>query len=130
MAKTKLGMDEETYRQMLQERIGVSSCSKASDTKLRNLWQWLQPQVNRGRSARGRSKNQPLAPQLKFAFALWNNLATAKVVEDASFKAFAHWAKVWLSLPKESSLGNASSAQQSRLCEYIKQWCNRTSTEY
>lgn len=98
VAKKDLGIDEDTYRTMLEEKFGVRSRTKMNDGQLITLIEdfksmgWKpKPSKRRQRRDHGR----PLAddPQAKKARALWLSLYWLGIVRDNREAALAGYVK-------------------------------------
>jgi len=98
IAKKDLGLDEDTYRDMLEEKFGVRSRTAMSDGQLVTLVEdfkslgWKpKPSKRRQRQDHGR----PLAddPQAKKARALWLSLYWLGIVRDNREAALAGYVK-------------------------------------
>lgn len=80
MGKRKLGMDNETYRQMLRGLTGLDSCSQMTAHELKTV---LFHMRQAGFSAQPRK----LSPQERKIRALWLLLHEAGQVQDKSLRA-------------------------------------------
>ncbi len=130
VARNELGMDEESYRQMLAnipELEGATSTSKLAVPKLELVLEQLK---NKGFKVVPKNKNvtaKPAAkmaddPQSRLIRHLWLRLHTAGVVRDGSEQALA---KFVANCTRVEALQWLSSDQASQVIERLKQWAKR-----
>ena len=127
-----LGLDEETYRDMLESITGMRSCGDRKMTpkkltavlaRMRELGFDAAPQ------ARAKPKAAPKAPlasprQLGRVRGLWQRMHSFSIVHDVSDSAMDAYSRRMVGC----HLGACTGAQCQRLIECLKQWWRRAAT--
>lgn len=127
IAQGQLGLDDETYRDMLENVTGKRSAAKLKVWELDNV---IKHMIKKGfkpkKSRRSGATNQADDSQSKKIRSLWIQLNEAGKVRDSSEKALVTWAKNTLKITKGiEALQWLSVNQKSRLIESLKQWLAR-----
>lgn len=125
VAKSKLLLDNETYRLLLEEETGKTS------TQLMKVWE-LEKVVKRMKSS-GFKVRKPVAakrppadePQAKKIRALWLALHEGGLVRDPSETALCRYVKRQTGI---EALQWLNPQQASQVIEALKQWLQRTTT--
>jgi len=127
MIRKEIGMDDDSYRMMLQQVAGVTSSKQIRD------YASMQAVIDHLRSLRARSKRtRRQASNGKDAMlakieVLWKLLADAGVVHNPGPAALQRWAARVTGINKLQWLENGHKAQ---LIEALKQWCERERVPY
>lgn len=124
VAKSKLALDEETYRAMLLRIGGKNSSAELSVPKLVLVLEYLKNSgftVNSKKSTRLESGD----PQSRMIRGLWLQLANMGVVRNASEAALAAFVE---RMTKVAALQWLSTAQASHMIEHLKEWRQRIVT--
>ncbi|HLW71365.1 MAG TPA: regulatory protein GemA [Candidatus Binataceae bacterium] len=119
--RTQLGIDENTYRNLLWELTGKTSAGQMSDDEIGRC---LDEFRRRGaRSHRTMAPDQsPAAPQLRLAIAIWRDLADMGVLHDPSDAALRTFAKRLTGVATPEWL---NVKQMNVLIESLKVWRRR-----
>lgn len=120
IAKKDLGLDDETYRALLQRVAGVQSardldakgCSTVLAEFYRSGWRPKPPRSKQGATL----ANDPQSRKIR---ALWLTLFDAGVVRDASEQALGRYCKRQTGVERLHWL---SAGQARKLIEALKQW--------
>ncbi|EHF4787286.1 regulatory protein GemA [Salmonella enterica] len=126
IAKNKLGIDTDTYRQMLLSITGVTSTSTMNPGQLKKVLNVMKDKGFRVKPAAKARSSRPLVdtPQVKKLRALWLEMHQQGKVRDSSEVALQAWVKRETGVDKLQWLepGMAS------LCiEKLKKWQKRPS---
>ncbi|UMS06100.1 regulatory protein GemA [Escherichia coli] len=124
IARNELGMDEDTYRQMLQGLTGKASTKGMDTTQLNCVLESMKRKGFRVKPAGKASSCLPLDnhPQSRKIRALWLEMAAAGIVRDRSENALARWIKRETGI---SALRWLSTEQASSVIEKLKKWQRR-----
>ena len=124
IARNELGMDEDTYHQMLQGLTGKASTKGMDTTQLNCVLESMKKKGFRVKPARKASSGLPLDnhPQSRKIRALWLEMAAAGIVRDRSENALARWIKRETGI---SALRWLSTEQASSVIEKLKKWQRR-----
>ena len=124
IARNELGMDEDTYRQMLQGLTGKASTKGMDTTQLNCVLESMKKKGFRVKPARKASSGLPRDnhPQSRKIRALWLEMAAAGIVRDSSEQALALWVKRETGI---SALRWLSNEQASSVIEKLKKWQRR-----
>ncbi|EES4555917.1 regulatory protein GemA [Escherichia coli] len=124
IARNELGMDEDTYRQMLQGLTGKASTKGMDTTQLNCVLESMKRKGFRVRPAGKASSGLPLDnhPQSRKIRALWLEMAAAGIVRDRSENALAWWIKRETGI---SALRWLNTEQASSVIEKLKKWQRR-----
>ncbi len=130
IAKKDLGLDDDTYREML---FTLTRKRSSSELDAHQRGQVLQHMISRGwkpkptRRAPARAAKAP--PQVRLIYALWGLLARHGAIQDRSPAALRSWIRHWgQSNPEEVGEGSPEMlipAMRHRVAEYLIQWCLR-----
>ncbi len=112
-ARRTLGLNDVTYRELLHNTTGHSSCSELSVAQLRRV---LDAMRSRGFAFRPAQNNS-----IRKLFACWHALADAGKVRDRSRKALDAYARRICG----QDLTALTPAQTSHLIETLKRWQER-----
>ncbi|EKZ9425939.1 regulatory protein GemA [Salmonella enterica] len=95
IAKGKLGMDTDTYRQMLLSITGVTSTSTMNPGQLNKVLAAMKTKGFVVKPSRKARTTRPLAdsPQARKLRALWLEMHTQGIVRDSSEAALQAWVK-------------------------------------
>lgn len=124
IAKQQLGMDDDTYRQMLWTVARVNSAGDLDWKGRKDVLDHLKSKGFKVKPSKNAKTTRPLASdeQSKKIRALWLDLHTAGAVRDPSEKALATYVK---RMSKVGALQWLSSAQASAVIESLKSWLDR-----
>lgn len=124
IAKQQLGMDDDTYRQMLWTVARVKSAGDLDWKGRKDVLDHLKSKGFKVKPSKNAKTTRPLASdeQSKKIRALWLDLHTAGAVRDPSEKALATYVK---RMSKVGALQWLSSAQASAVIESLKAWMDR-----
>lgn len=111
--KRALGLDDDTYREMLVDVTGLDSCRKMTARDLKKV-------LFRLRQAGFVQTQKDPSPQEKKIRALWITLAKAGVVKDQSRKAMYAYVRRMTQRTKNLT----------PVIESLKAWCQREGVEY
>lgn len=120
MAKSRLGMDDTTYREFLTVVIGRDSLRGSTSGE---QWRVMEELKRRGfvpRSAR-RSPAAADSPQARKIRSLWLTMADCGIVRDRSEKALGTYVRRITG----GGLADASTKQLSLVIETLKRWLDR-----
>ena len=120
VAKSQLGMDDDTYRALLLDLTGKDSCSKLTRGE---QWQVIEELKRKGFQKKPTHKGKHLIsdPQAKKIRALWLTMADCGIVRDRSEKALATCMRRFTG----RTLEDASVKQCQAMIEILKQWFDR-----
>ena len=120
VAKSQLGMDDDTYRALLLDLTGKDSCSKLTRGE---QWQVIEELKRKGFQKKPTHKGKHLIsdPQAKKIRALWLTMADCGIVHDRSEKALAKCMRRFTG----RTLEDASVKQCQAMIEILKQWFDR-----
>ena len=123
-AKSKLQLDDETYRLMLQEETGKNSTTAMAVWELEKIVTRLKKSGFKVKKPALKAKRNISADdaQSKMIRGLWIELHQAGIVRDPSETALAHWVKRQTGV---DALQWLTSAQASNVIEALKQWQQR-----
>lgn len=120
IAKSQLGMDDETYRTFLQNVTGKSSCAKMTTME---LWEVAEALKAAGfvKVASRKKQAGPADPQHSKIRALWLSMADAGIVRNRSEKALNQYVKriTGYELPQ------CTVKQCQAVIETLKKWIER-----
>lgn len=112
IAKQSLGMDDDHYRDLMATVCGgIRSAAELDFTGRKRFLEHLQACLRaHGRVPRERVIKAPLSPAQRKMWALWMQLADAKLVQERTMAALAAWATrqtgvqrlEWLNEPQEA----------------------------
>ncbi|MBA1302729.1 MULTISPECIES: gp16 family protein [Pseudomonas] len=129
VARRELRMDADTYRLMLAGMKGLGGATSTAELSVPNLLSVLEQLKQKGFKVRpNKAGKRPLADddQSKKIRSLWLTLHDLGEVRDPSEAALA---KFVLSMTRVSALQWLSTAQASRVIEYLKQWHYRVTNK-
>lgn len=120
VAKSQLGMDDDTYRALLLDLTGKDSCSKLTRAE---QWQVIEDLKRKGFQKKPTHKGKHLIsdPQAKKIRALWLTMADCGIVRDRSEKALAKCMRRFTG----RTLEDANVKQCQTMIEILKQWFDR-----
>lgn len=119
MGKRKLGMDNETYREMLRSLTGLDSCSQMTTRELKHVLLHM-------RQAGFSPAPREISPQMRKCRALWLLLHEAGVVRDKSIRALKGYIRRMIRIDP----ARATVSDMALVIESLKAWCERTNVEY
>ena len=124
IAKNKLQLDEDTYRQMLQGLTGKASTKSMDVSDLNKVLDAMKKKGFRISPAKKAQYRLPLDDhtQSRKIRALWLEMAAAGIVRDRSEQALARWVKRETGI---SALRWLSNEQASGVIEKLKKWQHR-----
>ncbi|HGB3471633.1 TPA: gp16 family protein [Salmonella enterica subsp. diarizonae serovar 61:l,v:z35] len=126
VAKGKLGIDTDTYRQMLLSITGVTSTSSMNPGQLNKVLNAMKRQDFQVKPARKARTQRPLVdtPQVKKLRALWLEMHSSGIVRDSGEAALQAWVKRETGVDRLQWL---EPEQASRCIESLKKWQKRFS---
>lgn len=117
-------MDDDTYRQMLEDMFGVSSSGKLNQ---RQRWQLIARFKQLGAEFIRKNKNRkPDDPQAQKIRALWLTLHKAGIVRDSSDAALNKYVK---RMTGKEALSWINTHDGVMVIESLKKWIERTESE-
>lgn len=123
IAKKALGMDDDTYRLMLENITGKTSCKGMNINERYKVLAHCRKIGWKPKAKRGQGKSTDWRkPRIAKITALWITLFDADIVQDKSLTAMEHWCET---LTGKSSLNWSTSADLNNCIEGLKSWCNR-----
>jgi phage gp16-like protein len=130
IAKQQLGLDDDTYREML---FTVTRKRSASDLDAHERNQVLQHLMSRGwkpkQTTAPRERVAKAPPQVRLIYALWGLLARNGAIQDRSPSALRAWVRHWgQATPEDVGEGAPEmlpAPVRHRVAEYLIQWCLR-----
>lgn len=129
IAKQQLGLDDDTYREML---FTVTRKRSASELDAHERNQVLQHLMSRGwkpKQAPQPARAEKAPPQVRLIYALWGLLARNGAIQDRSPAALRAWIRHWgQATPDEVGEGAPEmlpAPTRHRVAEYLIQWCLR-----
>lgn len=120
MGKRKLGMDNETYREMLRNLTGLDSCSQMTARELKYVLRHMR------QAGFSPAPRETLSPQMQKCRALWLLLHEAGVVRDKSIRALKGYIRRMIHIDPD----RATVHDMALVIESLKAWCGRTNVEY
>ncbi|EBW7149639.1 gp16 family protein [Citrobacter braakii] len=95
IAKNKLGIDTDTYRQMLLSITGITSTSGMNPGQLNKVLAAMKAKGFKVKPSRKARTTRPLAdhPQARKLRALWLEMYAQGIVRDSSEEALRRWVK-------------------------------------
>lgn len=124
IAKKELGLDDETYRDMLESITGKRSAGKLSDGQLVVV---LKTFKTHGFTPKKKHEfKKETDPQIRMALSLWSQLHKAKVVRDGSRSAFTSFVKRMTKVDRFEWLDRAD---LNIVIEALKAMCFRNNIE-
>ena len=123
IAKRDLGLDEETYRGMLDALFGRTSAKDLTDAELDQLIEHLVAHGWDGARRARRRRRPTLDPQSRKIWALWYRLEGAGAIDSASAEALAGFTARMTGKRDLAALGGK---EKSKLIEALKVWLART----
>ncbi|ECU9383706.1 regulatory protein GemA [Salmonella enterica subsp. enterica serovar Newport] len=126
VAKGELGIDTDTYRQMLLSITGVTSTSSMNPGQLNKVLNAMKRQGFQVKPARKARTQRPLVdtPQVKKLRALWLEMYSSGIVRDSGEAALQAWVKRETGVDRLQWL---EPEQASRCIESLKKWQKRFS---
>lgn len=127
IGQKQLGLDDDTYRDLLETVTGKRSASKLKVWELENVVKRLtEAGFKPSGPKRAGTRKQADDNQSKKIRSLWIQLHNAKKVRDPSEKALINWVKGQFKNSKGIEVIQWLSVyQKSQLIESLKQWLNR-----
>ena len=118
MGKRRLGMDNETYREMLRNLTGLDSCSQMTARELKYVL------LHMRQAGFSPAPRETLSPQMHKCRALWLLLHEAGVVRDKSLRALKGYIRRMRIDPARATV-----TDMARAIESLKAWCARAKGE-
>lgn len=120
VAKTQLGMDEETYREFLHNTLGKRSLAGSSG---KEQWRVMEALKEKGFQPRPihKGKELPSDPQARKIRSLWLTMADCGVVRDRSERALNNFVRRITG----QTLADATTKQCTVVIESLKSWLDR-----
>lgn len=120
VAKTQLGMDEETYREFLHNTLGKRSLAGSSG---KEQWRVMEALKEKGFQPRPihKGKELPSDPQARKMRSLWLTMADCGVVRDRSERALNNFVRRITG----QTLADATTKQCIVVIETLKSWLDR-----
>lgn len=122
IAKKELGLDDETYRAVLQRVIGKSSCAKANAKQLTKVIEEFKSLGFKGQSNK-KFRKSPI-PAVKKVYALWGELQGLGAVETKDKTALDAFVKKYTGIDNANWLDDKSAR---KVIEILKKWIERVS---
>lgn len=113
IAKNKLAIDDNTYREMLHNLTGKSSCKDLNFTELSAVIKHLE---NCGLN--------PEQPKINKIYSLWYELYSEKLVKNKNLTA----CRSYVQKQAKKSIYDCTSNELSNIIEQLKKWLNRATT--
>ena len=126
VAKRDLALDDEAYRDMVEQVTGQTSAAALSVLQLERLLGHMKKCGFKVKASIG-TRTQAQSLQASKMRALWLLLHQADVVRDSSEQALASYVK---RITGVEALQWLNTAQCSLVIESLKKWCKRTGVEY
>ncbi|EJL1650765.1 regulatory protein GemA [Salmonella enterica] len=125
IAKNQLGIDTDTYRQMLLSITGESSTSTMTPGQLNKVLNAMKEKGFRVKPAKKAGTTRPLddTPQVKKLRAMWLDMHAKGIVRDSSEAALQAWVKRETGV---DSLKWLEPEMASHCIEKLKKWRART----
>lgn len=117
------GLDDDTYRAMLEQLTGKRSAAQLSDGELRQVLDHMNGQRGDRRFTPPKTSN----PTAKKVRALWISLHGLGAIEDPSEKALRSWVKRQHHV---DDLAFVRPSQSFAVIEGLKQWCARLGVDW
>ncbi|EMK8626509.1 regulatory protein GemA [Salmonella enterica subsp. enterica serovar Newport] len=124
VAKNKLGIDTDTYRQMLVSITRITSTSTMNPGQLNKVLNAMKAKGFRVKPASKAQTSRPLVdtPQVKKLRALWLEMHVSGIVRDSSETALQAWVKRETGVDRLQWL---EPEQASHCIEKLKKWLAR-----
>ncbi len=131
IAKKDLGLDDDTYRDML---FTVTRKRSSKDLDAHERSQVLAHLMAKGWRPKPKQQARPAAadkapPQVRLIYALWGSLARHGAIQDRSPSALRAWIRHWgKSNPEQVGEGAPemlTAEIRQKVAEHLIQWCKR-----
>lgn len=120
VAKSKLGLDDDVYRDILNSETGKHS---TKDMTITELVQVLNRLKSSGFTVQPQSKDMASTPQNNLILHLWRTLHRHGIVKNPSEQALLKF--IQRHFKDLKSLNELSKYQASEMIEHLKNWCLR-----
>lgn len=132
IGKKQLGLDDETYREMLRNVAGFDSCS---DIGAAGLAKVIRHMRSRGADLGGKRPQYKKGTHAALIRHLWTCLNRAGEVVDGSDRALRRWVKRQTKIydPDGNGFDHPNLVPEGvagRLVEQLKRWCGRTGVSW
>lgn len=125
VAKSKLGLDDDVYRDILNNETGKNS---TKDMNISELIRVLNRLKSNGFTVQPQTKEMADTPQNNLILHLWNTLHKHDEVRNPSEQAlFAFIKRHFRNL---KSINELTGYQASKIIEHLKNWCLREDIDY
>ena len=115
----RLGMNDEEYRTMLEDRYGKTSSTRLTLDELQDLAGHLEELAGGGETKTPADRRDPQADMIR---ALWREMHEAEIVRDPSERALSRFVHRQTGV---SSLAWLGTRQASKVIEALKDWKKR-----
>lgn len=114
VGKRELGIDEDTYRDMLYEATGVSSCSNMTDEQLENVLRFF-----KSKGFNIKTDKPQTDPQAEFIRSLWREMNTQGIIKSGTEESLR---KYIYRITGVEALEWCSIGQKRTIIETLKKW--------
>lgn len=125
VAKSKLGLDDDVYRDILTNETGKNSTKDMTITELVRVLNRLK---SSGFTIQPQTKEMVSTPQNNLILHLWSTLYRHGIVRNPSEQALLAFTQRHFKDLK--SLNELTSYKASRIIEHLKNWCEREDIDY
>ena len=125
VAKSKLGLDDDVYRDILTNTTGKNS---TKDMNISELVRVLNRLKSNGFTVQPQTKEMADTPQNNLILHLWNTLHQKGIVKNQSEQALLKF--IQRHFKELKSLNELTSYQASKIIEHLKNWCLRADIDY
>lgn len=125
VAKSKLGLDDDVYRDILSNETGKHSTKDMTITQLVRVLNRLK---SSGFTVQPQTKEMVSTPQNNLILHLWSTLYRNDVVKNPSEQALLKFIQRYFK--DLNHLAELDSYQASKIIEHLKNWCLRADIDY
>lgn len=125
IAKSKLGLDDDVYRDILTSETGKNSSKDMTTTELVRVLNRLK---SNGFTVQSQTKEMLSTPQNNLILHLWSTLYRNGIVKNPSETAL--FAFIQRHFKNLKSLNELTNYQASHIIEQLKKWCSREGIPY
>lgn len=125
VAKSKLGLDDDVYRDILSNETGKNSTKDMTITQLVRVLNRLK---SNGFTVEPQTKEMVSTPQNNLILHLWSTLYRHGIVKNPSEQALLKF--IQRHFKDLNHLAELDSYQASKIIEHLKNWCLRENINY
>lgn len=125
VAKSKLGLDDDVYRDILNSETSKNSTKEMNISELIRVLKRLQ---SSGFTIQPQTKEMVSTPQNNLILHLWSTLYRHGIVKNPSEQALLKF--IQRHFKDLKSLNELTNYQASRIIEHLKNWCLRADIDY